>query len=118
VNVSQPRSNGNGKHNQQSQHGKEPPVFSGEANLGEASFATSKPPSAQPVHVLHPRAKQVINLNLDFDPHLSASFAFSAKGMVHPMGEDHEAATRECDNNFAPVRRKSISKICTGADQH
>jgi hypothetical protein len=118
MNVCQPRPSGNRKYSQQCHQSKEPLVFPGEANLAKAPFAASKPPSVQPVHVLHPRAKQVINLNLDFDPHLSASFAFSAKGMVHPMGEDHEAATRECDNNFAPVRRKSISKICTGADQH
>jgi hypothetical protein len=34
------------------------------------------------------------------------------------MGEDHAAATRECDKNLAPVRRKSISEVGTAADQY
>jgi hypothetical protein len=48
---------------------------------------------------------------------LRASFAVFAESVIHAMSEDHAAAARKRDSNFAPVRREQISEVCSGADQ-
>ena len=119
MNVCQPRSSGDREHSHQSQQSEEPLVFPGEANLAKALLATSRSFRAQRVaHVLRPPAKQAIKLNLDFDSHLWAPFAFPAKCVVHTMGEDHATASRERDSNFDSVRGNSISEVRSETNQH
>ena len=117
--VCQPRSSGNGEHHHQSQEHHKPYVECAPANSAKTLFVTSESPSAQPVaHVLHPQAKACDSDRLaSLTTHLWASFAVFAKRVIHAMSEDHAAAARERDSNFAPVGREQISEVGSGADQ-
>src|ERR1700729_3134266 len=117
--VCQPRSSGSSEGNYQCDYHHQPYVEC-PANSAKTLFVASESPGAQPVaHVLHPqvKARDSAKIGAPYDTHLWASFAVFAKRVIHAMSEDHAAAARERDRNFAPVRREQISEVCSGANQ-